>query len=167
MIATSAIASPLVKGAVQPPPLLERLRKTALDRGTARPTVDQMVGWARAFILFHNKRHPAEMGLAEVGHFLEHVVKTEPDPLPALAQARRALGTLYEDVLGVRLGELAPAAAAARSGPATVGAACPALLAAHRSNASAPPRRMTLSERMRDPAFACDPGGRPVGRDRE
>ena len=106
MIATSAIASPLVKGAVQPPPLLERLRKTALDRGTARPTVDQMVGWARAFILFHNKRHPAEMGLAEVGHFLEHVVKTEPDPLPALAQARRALGTLYEDVLGVRLGEL-------------------------------------------------------------
>jgi len=106
MIAASAIASPLVKGAVQPPPLLERLRKTALDRGTARPTVDQMVGWARAFILFHNKRHPAEMGLAEVGHFLEHVVKTEPDPLPALAQARRALGTLYEDVLGVRLGEL-------------------------------------------------------------
>ena len=88
------------------PRLLERLRQAALERGVAGATADQLVGWARTFVLFHNKRHPAEMGLPEVGHFLEHVVKSERDPLPALAQARSALGLLYDGVLGIRLGEL-------------------------------------------------------------
>ena len=29
--------------------------------------------WTRKFILFHQKRHPAEMGEAEVGAFLQHL----------------------------------------------------------------------------------------------
>jgi integrase len=62
--------------------------------------------WARAFIFFHDKRHPSELGLPEVTHFLEHVVKTAPDPLPALAQARSALTLLYDGILGTTLGEL-------------------------------------------------------------
>ncbi len=88
------------------PPLLERFRQAAHARGNSQPTADNLVSWAREFILFHNKRHPSEMGLAEVTHFLEHVVKTMPDPLPALAQARSALTLLYGGVLGNDLGEL-------------------------------------------------------------
>ncbi|NKQ10977.1 aminotransferase class IV [Pseudomonas sp. SST3] len=32
------------------------------------------VQWARAFVRFRKRRHPAEMGAAEVEHFLTHVV---------------------------------------------------------------------------------------------
>ena len=98
----SALARPIAK----PSPLLERLRLAAQDRGDAGPTADYLVRWARAFILFHNKRHPSELGLAEATHFLEHVVKTAPEPLLALAQARSALMLLYDSVLGINLGEL-------------------------------------------------------------
>src|SRR5271166_2161563 len=82
------------------PQLLERLRLAARGRGDAKPTAETLVRWTRAFILFFNKRNPSELGLAEVTHFLEHVVRTDPEPLPALAQARAALTLLYEGVLG-------------------------------------------------------------------
>ena len=36
-------------------------------------TEDAYVLWARRFILFHGKRHPLEMGEAEVGAFLTHL----------------------------------------------------------------------------------------------
>jgi integron integrase len=77
----------------------------ALERGAAA-CADNLVSWARAFILFHDKRHPRETGLEQATHFLQHVVKSVKDPLPALAQARSALMLLYEGVLGIRLGEL-------------------------------------------------------------
>ena len=83
------------------PPLLEQLRLAARGRGDSKPTAETLVRWARAFILFNNKRHPSELGLAEVTHFLEHVVKTAAEPLPALAQARAALTLLYGGVLGI------------------------------------------------------------------
>src|SRR5207244_12429722 len=75
-------------------------------RGDSQPTADRRVEWARRYILFHNKRHPSELGLREAVHFLEHVVKTVPEPLPALAQARSALALLYGGLLGIDLGEL-------------------------------------------------------------
>ena len=87
-------------------PLLERLRLAASACGDAQATADCLVSWARAFILFHNKRHPSTLGLPAVTHFLEHVVKTAPEPLPALAQARSALTLLYGSILGIDLGEL-------------------------------------------------------------
>ncbi len=92
--------------AANPPRLLDRLRRAANDRGDSTPTADVLVAWARAFILFHDKKHPAKLGLAQVTHFLEHVVKTAPEPLPALALARSALMLLYTTVLGNDLGEL-------------------------------------------------------------
>jgi len=86
--------------------LLDRFRQAARARGDSQPTADTLTSWARAFILFHNARHPSDLGLPEVSHFLEHVVKTAKDPLPALAQARSALTLLYSGVLGINLGEL-------------------------------------------------------------
>src|SRR5258708_4156419 len=99
-------ASPPVPATAIPSPLLERFRLAARARGDSQPTIDTLVSWARAFILFHNKRHPSELGLPAASHFLEHVVKTTPEPLPALAQARSALTLLYGGVLGIDLGEL-------------------------------------------------------------
>ncbi|MDQ3309285.1 MAG: phage integrase N-terminal SAM-like domain-containing protein, partial [Gemmatimonadota bacterium] len=36
-------------------------------------TEEAYVGWVRRFILFHGKRHPAQMGGAEVRAFLTHL----------------------------------------------------------------------------------------------
>jgi hypothetical protein len=75
-----ACPSTPVAAVPSPPPFLERFRQTARARGDSAPTADHLVSWARAFILFHKKRHPAQLGLPEVTHFLEHVVKTAPGP---------------------------------------------------------------------------------------
>lgn len=79
---------------------------TARARGDSAPTAENLVQWVRDFILFHHQRHPSELGVPEATQFLEHVVKTTPEPLLALAQARAALALLYGGVLGSDLGEL-------------------------------------------------------------
>jgi integron integrase len=58
------------------------------------------------FILFHEKRHPRELGAADVGRFLEHVAHTEPTPVEALHEAHEALTFLYRGVLARELGAL-------------------------------------------------------------
>src|SRR5262249_41543417 len=53
-----------------------------------------------------NKRHPRDLGLAEVAQFLVHVAQTEKDPLCCLEQARESLHFLYHRLLYLDLGEL-------------------------------------------------------------
>ncbi|HVS39059.1 MAG TPA: phage integrase N-terminal SAM-like domain-containing protein [Gemmataceae bacterium] len=74
----------------QHPRLLDQLRHAARARGHPEATIAAFASWITRFILFHGKRHPREMGLAEVGRFLDHVVRTEKDPLPNLEVARGA-----------------------------------------------------------------------------
>ncbi len=92
--------------APQPPRLLDQVAQAARQRGASEPTTTHLVSWARAYILFHGKRHPRELGLTDATRFLEHVVRTEKAPLPALETARSALELLYGTVLGIDLGEL-------------------------------------------------------------
>ena len=88
------------------PPLLEQLRQVARHRGHPEPTVAAFADWCRKFILFHSKRHPRELGLTEVGRFLDSVAQTEKDPVRAIAASRDALDFLYREVLHLDLGEL-------------------------------------------------------------
>jgi len=46
------------------PRLLDQVREEIRKRHYSRRTEKSYVGWIRRFILFHGKRHPAEMGLA-------------------------------------------------------------------------------------------------------
>jgi hypothetical protein len=62
--------------------------------------------WSLRFILFHGKRHAREMGLTEVGQFLESVAQIEKDPVRALAASRDALDFLFREVLHLDPGEL-------------------------------------------------------------
>jgi integron integrase len=75
-------------------------------RGYVASLRQAYVEWVRRYILFHGKRHPQEMGAAEVAAFLEHLDRQEPASLFHLAEARSALVFLHEVVLGRRLGEL-------------------------------------------------------------
>ena len=104
---TSLLSQPTPqRAASQPPRLLDQVAQAARQRGASEPTTAQLVAWVRAYVLFHDKRHPRELGRAAVSRFLEHVVRTEKEPLPALESARSALELLYGTVLGIDLGEL-------------------------------------------------------------
>ncbi|HXJ80744.1 MAG TPA: phage integrase N-terminal SAM-like domain-containing protein [Candidatus Methylomirabilis sp.] len=56
--------------APRPPKLLDRVREANRLRHGSRSTEKSYVGWIRRYILFHGKRHPAEMGAPEVTRFL-------------------------------------------------------------------------------------------------
>ncbi|MBV9928153.1 MAG: phage integrase N-terminal SAM-like domain-containing protein [Acidobacteria bacterium] len=60
----------------------DRSAPTAAPRPRAPPrpplhysirTEEAYVQWDRRFILFHKKRHPSELGVEEVRHFLSHL----------------------------------------------------------------------------------------------
>ena len=49
-----------------PPRLLERVRQALRTRHYSPRTEKAYVGWIRRFVLFHDKRHPLELGRLEV-----------------------------------------------------------------------------------------------------
>lgn len=86
-----------------PPKLLDQVRaKIRLNHYSLR-TEDTYVDWARRFILFHDKRHPREMGGAEVERFLTHLAVERKVSAATQNQARSALLFLYREVLGIEL----------------------------------------------------------------
>jgi hypothetical protein len=83
-----------------PPRLLDQLRLAARQRGYPEPTVAAFADYSRRFILFHGKRHPRELGLPEIGQFLESIAQSEKDPL--LAEGPRHVDELVQRLgLGV------------------------------------------------------------------
>jgi integron integrase len=60
--------------------------------------------WIKRFILFHNKRHPAEMAEPEINAFLTHLALKERVSASTQNQALSALLFLYRYVLGRELG---------------------------------------------------------------
>jgi integron integrase len=83
----------------RPPKLLDRVRQTLQARHYSRRTEKSYVGWIRRYILFHGKRHPAEMGAAEVTRFLTALAVERHVAASTQNQALAALLLLYRDVL--------------------------------------------------------------------
>jgi hypothetical protein len=57
----------------QPRKVLDRVRDQIRLKNYSYATEQTYVGWIKRFILFHNKRHPSEMGKPEVEAFLTHL----------------------------------------------------------------------------------------------
>jgi hypothetical protein len=57
----------------EPPKLLQQLRAKLRVKHYSLRTEQQYIHWARRYILFHNKRHPRDLGAAEVTAFLTHL----------------------------------------------------------------------------------------------
>lgn len=55
---------------VPKPRLLDRVRQAIATRHYSRRTEKAYVHWIKRYVFFHDKRHPAEMGAAEVSAFL-------------------------------------------------------------------------------------------------
>jgi len=97
-----------MEGAGGPPPrLLDQLREQLRVRHYSLRTEDAYVDWVRRFILFQGKRHPREMGAAEVQAFLSHLAVDRKVAPSTQNQAKAALLFLYGQVLAVDLPWLA------------------------------------------------------------
>src|SRR5438874_2131671 len=84
---TPANSVPLSQEKTQPPRLLDQLIDAAQRHGHAPDAATRIADWCQRYILFHGRRHPRELGRAEVGQFLDHVAASEKDPLRALDAA--------------------------------------------------------------------------------
>ena len=82
-----------------PPRLLDRVRAALRTRHCSLRTEKAYVGWIRRYIVFHGKRHPAEMGAAEITRFLSALAIQRNVAASTQNQALSALLFLYRDVL--------------------------------------------------------------------
>lgn len=85
------------------PKLLERMRIHLRTRHYSIRTEEAYLDWARRFILFHGKRHPQDMGAAEVEAFLSHLAVERQVSASTQNQAKSAILYLYKQVLGMEL----------------------------------------------------------------
>ncbi|MBN1876666.1 MAG: integron integrase, partial [Anaerolineae bacterium] len=83
----------------QPPKLLDQVRELLRIKHYALRTEEAYVDWIRRFILFHNKRHPRDMGTPEIRAFLAHLATADNVAASTQNQALAALLFLYREVL--------------------------------------------------------------------
>ena len=81
------------------PKLLDQVRaKIRLKHYNIR-TEQAYVDWIRRYILFHDKRHPQEMGKPEVEQFLSHLAVERNVAASTQNQALSAILFLYKEAL--------------------------------------------------------------------
>ena len=85
------------------PKLLDRMRAEIRVRHYSIRTEQTYIDWVRRYILFHDKRHPQDMGAAEVQAFLSHLAVARNVSASTQNQAKVALLFLYRQVLGIEL----------------------------------------------------------------
>jgi integron integrase len=78
---------------------LDRVRETIRRKHYSFRTERSYVSWIRRYILFHNKRHPQEMGRAEIEAFLTYLALNRRVSASTQNQTFSALLLLYRDVL--------------------------------------------------------------------
>ena len=89
----------------QPRKLLDHVRDVLRVNHYSVRTEEAYVGWIRRFILYHNKKHPLEMGALEVELYLTHLAVGEKVSTNTQKQALNALVFLYNRVLQKPLGQ--------------------------------------------------------------
>jgi len=87
-------------------PFLESVRAAIRVRNYSYATEQAYLDWIKRFILFHRKRHPAEMSEGEVAAFLSHLAVKRDVSASTQNQALNALVFLYKQVLERPLQEI-------------------------------------------------------------
>ena len=85
------------------PRLLDRVRERLRLKHYSIRTERAYLGWIRRCIFFHGKRHPADMGKAEVEAFLTSLAVARNVSAATQNQALSALLFLYREVLEIEL----------------------------------------------------------------
>ena len=99
-------AGALTPVAQQKPKLLDQVRDAIRTRHMSYRTEEAYVHWVKRYVLFHHKRHPAEMGAAEVSAFLSSLATANHVSASTQNQALAALLFLYRQVLAQDFGWL-------------------------------------------------------------
>ena len=86
-----------------PKKLLDQVRDAIRVRHYSYKTEESYLGWVRRYILFHGKRHPRELGSAEVTAFLSDLATRGQVAASTQNQALAALLFLYRHVLELDL----------------------------------------------------------------
>jgi integron integrase len=79
--------------------LLDQMRHVLRLKHLSFRTEEAYVAWVRRFILFHKKRHPKDMGAAEIRAFLSYLATHEHVAASTQNSALNALLFLYRHVL--------------------------------------------------------------------
>lgn len=87
------------------PRLLDQVRNLIEMKHMSRRTATAYVYWIKRFILFHNKRHPAELGSGEIAAFLSHLATSRRVAASTQNQALNAIAFLYTQVLKQQPGD--------------------------------------------------------------
>jgi integrase len=92
---------------MQNPPkkLLEQVRDIIRLKHYSYRTEETYVQWIVRYILFHNKRHPKEMGVPEIEEFLTHLAVEGNVAAATQNQALNAILFLYRQVLQIELAD--------------------------------------------------------------
>ncbi|MDH5387010.1 MAG: integron integrase [Gammaproteobacteria bacterium] len=85
------------------PRLLDQVRDRCRVKHYSIRTEQRYSDWIRRFILFHDKRHPSEMGKLEIEAFLSDLAVTRQVAASTQNQALAAILFLYKDVLLIEL----------------------------------------------------------------
>jgi Phage integrase, N-terminal SAM-like domain len=84
----------------QPPKkLLDQVRDAIRLKHYSYRTEETYIQWIRRYILFHDKRHPQEMGVPEIKSFLTHLAVEGNVTASTQNQALNAILFLYRHVL--------------------------------------------------------------------
>ncbi len=95
-----------ISAAPQEKRLLDQYRDALRIKHYSPRTEGTYVQWVRNYILFHNKRHPKEMGIPEIGQYLTHLATNQQVAASTQNQAFSAILFLYRHILNIQLDEL-------------------------------------------------------------
>jgi integron integrase len=87
----------------KPPRLLDQVRQSARLKHFSPKTEKAYLYYIREFIVFHDKRHPLEMGASEIREYLSHLAIDKNVAASTQNVALSALLFLYKQVLSVDL----------------------------------------------------------------
>jgi integron integrase len=88
------------------PKLLDQVRDVIRRKHYSIRTEQAYIDWIKRFIVYHAKRHPAEMAEEEVARFLTHLARDRNVAASTQNQALSALLFLYKEVLKQEIGWL-------------------------------------------------------------
>ncbi|WP_409885895.1 phage integrase N-terminal SAM-like domain-containing protein [Microcystis sp.] len=100
-----------------PPPrkLLDVVRETVRLKHYSYRTEQTYLDWIKRYLLFHQKKHPREMGGEEIRAFLTHLAVDKNVAAATQNQALNAILFLYREVLKIELGNIGAYLRAKRS----------------------------------------------------
>jgi integron integrase len=87
----------------QPKKLLDQVRDKIRFKHYSLSTEKTYLAWIKQYILYHGKRHPAEMGVVEVERFLTYLATQRHVSSSTQNQALSAILFLYREVLVITL----------------------------------------------------------------